>query len=72
MRTVKNQSIGAEPPKNVLRPEIRAMVPDVNDPIVRARLNASIAALDPEDEADAIRWIEAVSDYDAEGLLESE
>jgi hypothetical protein len=75
MPTVKKQtgdSEPQEPQKHVLRAEVRALIPDVNDPELQARMKAAIAALDPEDEADAIRWIEAVSDYDAEGLLESE
>lgn len=66
MRTVKKQSTGAEQPGNILRPGIQAMVPDLKDPAVRARLKASIAALDPEDEAEAIRFIEAVSMFDNE------
>jgi hypothetical protein len=68
MRTVKKQSTGAEPPGNILRPGIQAMVTDLKDPAVRARLKASIAALDPEDEAEAIRFIEAVSMFDNEDL----
>ncbi|CDZ36538.1 hypothetical protein NOJ28_12440 [Neorhizobium galegae] len=47
-------------------PEGRLTVPDPNDPAVIARLKASLAALDPDDEADAIRWIEAVSMFDNE------
>jgi hypothetical protein len=66
MPTAKKETIGVEPPKGVLRADIRALMPDVNDPVVRARLKASIAALDPEDEADAMRWIEAVSMFDNE------
>ncbi|TWF52013.1 hypothetical protein [Neorhizobium alkalisoli] len=72
MPIVKKQQTDADLPGYVLRPEIRAFIPDVNDPEFQARLKAAIATLDPEDEAEALRWIEAVSDYDAEGLLESE
>lgn len=66
MPTVRKHVNGTEPSKNVLRPEIRALVPNVNDPEVQARVKAAIAALDPEDEAEALRWIEAVSLFDNE------
>ena len=66
MPTVKKQKIGVEPSTRILRPEIRLLVPDSNDPEVQARVKAAIAALDPDDEADAMRWIEAVSMLDNE------
>jgi hypothetical protein len=72
MPIVRKQQADTDLSRYVLRPEIRAFIPDVNDPEAQARLKAAIAALDPDDEAEALRWIEAVSDYDAEGLLESE
>jgi hypothetical protein len=47
--------------------ELRLIVPDARDPIVKARVAAAVAALDPADEEDALRWIEAVSEFDIEG-----
>ena len=41
--------------------EVRLVVPDARDPAVRARVAEEIRSLDPEREADAMRWIEAVS-----------
>ena len=46
--------------------ELRLVVPDARDPAVKARVAAAIAALDPADEEDALRWIEAVSQFDDE------
>ncbi len=39
---------------------------DVRDPEFRKRIAAQVAALDPEDEAEAMRWIEAVSIFNDE------
>jgi hypothetical protein len=49
--------------------EVRLMVPDARSPAVRRRIAEQVAALDPEDEEEAMRWIEAVSEFDndAEG-----
>lgn len=49
--------------------EVRLIVPDARSPIVRRRIAEQVAALDPKDEEDAMRWIEAVSEFDndAEG-----
>ena len=69
MPTVKKQTTDAEPHDYVLREDIRQNLPDVNDPEVLARIRAAIAELDPEDEAEALRWIEEVSDFEAEGLV---
>ena len=48
--------------------EVRLWVPDAGHPEVRARIKAAIAALDPEDEREAMRWIEAVSIFDNDDL----
>ena len=52
--------------------EVRIVVPDARDPAVKARITAAIAALDPADEEDAMRWIEAVSEFDNEDLSDTE
>ncbi|WP_244619206.1 antitoxin MazE-like protein [Rhizobium sp. 18055] len=52
--------------------EVRIFVPDARDPSVKARIAAAIAALDPADEEDAMRWIEAVSEFDNEDLSDTE
>lgn len=41
------------------------MVPDARRSEVRARVAAAVARLDPVAEADALAWVEAVSDFDA-------
>jgi hypothetical protein len=50
--------------------EVRLLVPDARHPDVIERTKAAVAALDPEDEREAMRWIDAVSifndDPDAE------
>ena len=45
--------------------EIRLTVPDARSDAVRARIADAVARLDPAGEADALAWIEAVSDFDA-------
>ena len=45
--------------------ELRLIVPDPHSPAVRRRVAASVAKLDPKDEEAAMRWIEAVSIFDA-------
>jgi len=52
--------------------EVRIIVPDTRNPTVRARIAAAIAALDPDDEDDAMRWIESVSEFDNEDLSDPE
>lgn len=52
--------------------EVRLLVPDARHPEVQARLKAARLAMNMDDEAEAIDFIEAVSDYEAEGLLRSE
>jgi hypothetical protein len=44
--------------------EVRLLVPDARDPAVRARIAEEVRNLDPEDEAEAMRWIEAVTKID--------
>ena len=46
--------------------EIRMNLPDARSERVRARVAASVASLDPQDEEDALRWIEAVSEFDTD------
>lgn len=45
--------------------ELRLVVPNPHAPAVRRRVAASVAKLDPKDEKEAMRWIEAVSIFDA-------
>ena len=40
------------------------VLPDARLALVRERVAASVASLDPQDEDDALRWIETVSDFD--------
>jgi len=44
--------------------EVRLVVPDARDPAVRARVAEEVRKLNPEHEAEAMRWIEAVSIFD--------
>ncbi len=44
--------------------EIRMTLPDARLRQVRERIADSVDRLDPEAEAAALRWIEAVSDFD--------
>ena len=46
------------------RREVRMVLPDARLALVRERVAASVASLDRQDEDDALRWIEAVSDFD--------
>jgi hypothetical protein len=64
------ETAAPETATSVLHPDILRMLPDTSDPEFQARLKAAIAALDPEDEADAMRWIEAVSMFDNEDAEE--
>ena len=40
------------------------VLPDARLGEVRERVAASVASLDPQEEEDALRWIETVSDFD--------
>ena len=42
------------------------ILPDARLANVRERVAASVASLDPQEEDDALRWIEAVSEFDDE------
>ena len=39
------------------------LLPDARLASVRERVAASVASLDPQEEDDALRWIEAVSEF---------
>jgi hypothetical protein len=45
--------------------EIRLIVPDARSKAVRRRVAKAVAGLDRSSENEAMRWIEAVSDFDA-------
>jgi len=45
--------------------ELRLVVPDARSEEVRRRVAAAVGRLNPESERDALRWIEAVSEFDA-------
>ena len=47
--------------------EIRLVVPDARSETVRLRVAAQVALLNVDNERDALRWIEAVSEFDADG-----
>ncbi|MGF9692243.1 hypothetical protein AAIH46_05460 [Rhizobium sp. 0TCS1.26] len=74
MPTAKTQSIDANLSKHVLRSEIYASLPDMKDPEVLARVKASIAALDPEEEHAILEWMEKVADWgeDESGWMSQE
>ncbi|HEX3882203.1 MAG TPA: antitoxin MazE-like protein [Stellaceae bacterium] len=46
--------------------ELRLVIPDARSEEVRKRIAEQVARLDPEDEMEAMRWIEAVSEFDAD------
>jgi hypothetical protein len=46
--------------------ELRLVVLDARSEAVRSRIAAQIARLDPDGERDALLWIEAVSEFDAD------
>jgi hypothetical protein len=46
--------------------ELRLVVPDGRSEAVRDRIATQVAKLNPESERDALRWIEAVSGFDAD------
>ena len=45
--------------------ELRSIVPDAREEAVRRRVAAQVAVLPSHREAEALRWIEAVSEFDA-------
>jgi hypothetical protein len=46
--------------------ELRLVVPDARSPAVRRRIARQVAKLDLSAERAAMRWIEAVSEFDAQ------
>ena len=46
--------------------ELRLVVPDARSEAVRKRIAAQVATLNPDRERDALLWIEAVSEFDAD------
>ena len=46
--------------------ELRLVVPDARSKSVRRRIAKQVARLKPEHERDALRWIETVSEFDAD------
>ncbi|MDE2165837.1 MAG: DUF3018 family protein [Alphaproteobacteria bacterium] len=46
--------------------ELRLVVPDARSRSVRRRVAASVARLDRRGEDEALKWIEAVSTFDAD------
>jgi len=46
--------------------ELRLVVPDARSQTVRNRVAAQVATLNPDSERDALLWIEAVSEFDAD------
>ena len=46
--------------------ELRLVVPDARAEAVRHRIAAQVAKLNPDSERDALLWIEAVSEFDAD------
>lgn len=44
--------------------EVRLVMPDARSPEVRRRIAEQVTRLDPADEQEALRWIEAVSVFD--------
>lgn len=51
--------------RNRAEREIRLTVPDARRCEVRSRVADAVARLDPAGEAEALAWIETVSDFDA-------
>jgi Protein of unknown function (DUF3018) len=46
--------------------ELRLFVADPRSAAVRRRVAKQVAALDPDRERDALKWIELVSEFDAD------
>ena len=46
--------------------ELRLVVPDARSAVVRKRIAGQVAKLNPDSEREALRWIEAVSELDAD------
>lgn len=50
--------------------ELRLVVPDARSRAVRERVAAAVARLDPNDEEEALRWIEVVSEFDTRNVAD--
>jgi hypothetical protein len=48
--------------------ELRLVVPDAASKLVRRRVAKQVAALDSNEELDALKWIEAVSESDRDEM----
>jgi Protein of unknown function (DUF3018) len=46
--------------------ELRLVTPDARSEAVRKRIATQVAQLNPDSERDALLWIEAVSEFDAD------
>jgi hypothetical protein len=46
--------------------ELRLVVADARSRAVRRRVAKQVAGLDPDHERDALKWIEAVSEFDSD------
>jgi hypothetical protein len=46
--------------------ELRLVVPDARSEAVRRRIATQVAKLHPDSEREALAWIEAVSEFDAD------
>jgi hypothetical protein len=46
--------------------ELRLVVPDARSVAVRQRIARQVAGLNPDSEREALEWIEAVSEFDAD------
>jgi len=46
--------------------EVRLSVPDARSQTVRDRIAAQVSRLNPDSEREALLWIEAVSEFDAD------
>ena len=46
--------------------ELRLIVPDARSKAVRRRVEKEVAALDRSRELDALKWIEAVAEFDTQ------
>jgi hypothetical protein len=45
---------------------LRLVIADARSPAVRRRVAKHVASLDPDREHDALKWIESVSEFDAD------
>lgn len=50
--------------RDAMMRDVRLRAPDARSSAVRRLVAEQVAALDPADEEDALRWIEAVADWE--------